>query len=324
MTTLSLVFNDLSVGDKQYAPDKATARIWMQQFVQVLTAAVDQKINTLRTHAGFEEILLTPDYPMSAWFNDHEVDRTAREFILFYSQQHPVIKPYSSDLKEDDPLLKRRDAMIGCYNNEDALGLTFAYLFNGIALSIPAQPCWNTAHLQLDYVEEDATTGDLIDNTVQVPHITSTTHLSEHESWIAVHPSRQIKHGRDLVKKWDVLFPNLILLESARRQLERINPGDHLSRAWKQFATLNDFSAAWQLDTPFVPASYMSPESNATMEQHGETRRFQYPSHNIDDYFTWHVRLDSDWRIHFLPHVPTRKIYIGYVGKHLPTATVFS
>lgn len=60
-------------------------------------------------------------------------------------------------------------------------------------------------------------------------------------------------------------------------------------------------------------------ESEATLQQYGNLRRFFIPGKG-NQIFTWHTRLDRDWRIHFYPVPAERKLYIGYVGAHLRTA----
>jgi hypothetical protein len=61
-----------------------------------------------------------------------------------------------------------------------------------------------------------------------------------------------------------------------------------------------------------------SPESEATLKQYSKERTFLCPDEK-KRMFSWHVRLPLGWRIHFYPEQP-RKILIGYIGEHLPTA----
>jgi hypothetical protein len=65
--------------------------------------------------------------------------------------------------------------------------------------------------------------------------------------------------------------------------------------------------------------SYASGESEATLNKFGEQRIFSCPDgkHRL---FSWHKKLDA-LGIHFFDFPATKRILIGYVGRHLDIVT---
>jgi hypothetical protein len=63
-----------------------------------------------------------------------------------------------------------------------------------------------------------------------------------------------------------------------------------------------------------------SGESSATLNMYEAERTFMCPDGNYR-VFSWHLKRADFTRIHFFDQPQTRRIIVGYVGKHLPTAT---
>lgn len=62
-----------------------------------------------------------------------------------------------------------------------------------------------------------------------------------------------------------------------------------------------------------------SGEGKATMDRYGDERNFLCPDGQKRT-FEWHLKgLPNAWRIHIWADSHSRKILIGYVGRHLPT-----
>jgi len=327
--TLSMVFNEQSL--RQQAPDNETARKWMADFVRLLVLAVDQRIDMLRIHRGFDELELAAGYPMQRWFNDPEVNRTEQEFVLTYATKHPLIKPFTADFEPDDPLIKRSEGFIGTYEDEEALGLGYAFLLDGLAISLNSEPCWDAERITFDRMEDDLTTGIPIEDQVVVRHAAQQAHIAVHQVWIAERDQLSIRDGKELLKKAAVRYPHLVFTDAAKKQLQALKRSTlQLPKIINRLSDLERSSLLWtgkgyDIDHWLQGASY---ESLETLQVAGRERDFVCPDGKTRT-FTMHLKnLPEHWRIHFWPdednelgYQDGRKIVVGYIGPHLTTAS---
>ncbi|MEN8215154.1 MAG: hypothetical protein ABFS56_02000, partial [Pseudomonadota bacterium] len=61
----------------------------------------------------------------------------------------------------------------------------------------------------------------------------------------------------------------------------------------------------------------VSGESDGTLIKYGQLRKFRLPNRERK-LFEQHIKT-GDLRFHFYPDEKTKTIYVGYIGKHLPT-----
>ncbi|UII21654.1 hypothetical protein [Fulvivirga ligni] len=128
---------------------------------------------------------------------------------------------------------------------------------------------------------------------------------------------------RNFWEKRVQLFPALIICTQVRQQVEqlgnspsfyqiidRLKTLNHICNGWKK----GDFSYKLINDTSSLN---ISPESQSTMQQFGEERRFRMPNGGTQ-IFELHIKTGL-FRFHFYPDNNTKKIYIGYIGPHLRT-----
>ena len=87
--------------------------------------------------------------------------------------------------------------------------------------------------------------------------------------------------------------------------------------------SLNDYAEHWKTgdfsyeDVNATTDLRISPESNNTIKNYGSLRRFTIPNQG-KKLFDLHIKT-GNLRFHFYPDNNNRKIYIGYIGKHLRT-----
>ena len=85
----------------------------------------------------------------------------------------------------------------------------------------------------------------------------------------------------------------------------------------------NDFCASWQIgnfDLKTLNAQTSlnaSGESQQTMKKYGSHRRFKLTD-GRREIFELHIKT-GDLRFHFFPDNNNKCVYMGYIGKHLPT-----
>lgn len=319
--TFSLVFNDLSL--RCQAPDRETARAWMSDFVETLEAAAYQKVTALRMRSNFKDLMLSPDYPMAAWFGDKKfVSRDESLFVLEYATRYSLIRPFDDDLRDDEGFQSGKDLFEGKFEGDKAEGLGFAYLLGGLAFSILSEPCWDTTSLALDCLEWNPESQEFIEFCETLRHVSRSSHvLVDHAGWIKEQIRTGVSTGSNLLQKATTLFPNLVFCNGARKQMEDLTASSvHLPRILVRLFELEELANAWERDNfNYLQIRNASPESPSTMGKYGARRVFVCPD-GQQRTFEWHLKsLPYAWRIHIWADPTQKKILIGYVGKHLPT-----
>lgn len=329
---LSLVFNELS---RQLAPDEQTARDWMSIFAQSLKKAQEHNIRSFRTDFLFSQIELTEGYPIEKWFNDTAVDEPTREFIRDITSTFQLINPFLSDQSDDDEVVKRSNRLVGTYHGDFATGLTYAYMLEGIAISIPSHTKWDTHHLTLDILEEQDGQPD-IERHVTVLHAANSTHFPPHSDWIAERLRYSVGNGSVLLNKLAQWYPHLVFCDNARNQIKKLRGDATLQKVIERLFDLEKFAADWDIGEGFPEEAIRSAtyETNATLQEHGRDRNFVCPDGETR-LFSYHLKataMNKALRIHVWPDVEAilgytpdqkRKILVGYIGDHLPTSRDF-
>jgi hypothetical protein len=193
-------------------------------------------------------------------------------------------------------------------------------LLESLALSLPSEECWNSALLTLNakWMTEES---QIEEETVQVNHASQPAHLEEHIQWIQERLRRDIQDGNDLWNRKTELFPLLTFCDTAAPSIRSLSP-TMLRPIVRRLFELETYCQGWT-EGGFDPtqlATKATPESQATLSHYGRDRTFLCPDGEMRT-FSWHVRLSRHhWRIHFYPEPEIRRMIIGYVGPHLPTA----
>jgi len=126
---------------------------------------------------------------------------------------------------------------------------------------------------------------------------------------------------KTLWERKEKLFSKLILCPSVEDDLKKIG-SKYFSQIVNKLVALDKYvTTKWLVgefnyrDANYSSSLTISPESKGTMEKYGNERLFKMPD-GTTKYFELHIKT-GDLRFHFYPE--NRKIYIGYIGKHLPT-----
>ena len=320
--TLSLIFNDLSL--RRPAPDTDTARHWMTEFVETLKTSAAHNVTALRMRENFKNIMLCPKYPMGAWFGDQSVSRDERDFVLTYATQYSFIRPYDGDLHGDKEFQSDKSLFEGKFGDERAEGLGFAYLFKGLALSILSESCWDTHSIELECEELDPDTLEISKFRETLPHASRSWHIANfHASWIAKRIRIGVRSGLDLIENAVTLFPNLVFCSGAHKQISSLTESSlYLPKIVERMFELEELANAWVIGSfDYRQIHNASPESPTTMNRFGDRRNFVCPD-GQQRTFEWHLKgFPNAWRVHILADAREFRILIGYVGKHLSTAS---
>ncbi len=311
---LNIVLNELSI--ETPAPNASIARQWMSNLMQTVRSinAETKSRAILITQYNFHLTLLASDYTLRQWLNDIEVDKEERRFIRSLSTK----TPFSEGVPDSDEVQLLENNRGSCefrYQGKPAIGLGVAYLLDIISVSLLSEICWDFSYLDLDAISIDED-----DKKITIVHASRKEHLQDHIDWIKnrIHSSID---GRDLWEQKDYLFPNLHFCSSVENQLQSLSTGNFmLEHVKERLRKLQKYTESWtekSFNSDLLNCS-ASPESESTLKKYSKERTFICPD-GRKRIFSWHVRLPLAWRIHFYPEKP-RKILIGYIGEHLPTA----
>ena len=314
---LDMVFNELSV--QSPASDIQTARQWMSDLLNTIIAATKRGVNrVLRTHRDFHATILAPGYPLAQWRNDRNVDREERRYFQILITKSPfLVDLHDSEIEEKLGLCEFT------HEGDEAEGLGYAYLLESLAVSVRSKEQWESSILGLEAKQLDDD-GSLTIEMVKVIHASQPNHVVEHEDWIQNRLQQGVRDGVDLWNRRHELFPSLIFCESVGKQILQLRSGNPMLQSTrKRLFELENYCKSWH-EGSFNPDSLptkTSPESQSTLQQYGIERTFLCPDGH-ERIFSWHVRLTPGaWRIHFDPEAETKKIIIGYIGRHLPTVS---
>lgn len=149
-------------------------------------------------------------------------------------------------------------------------------------------------------------------------------HINQiHRAWITERLFTAISTGEELWQQAAHWFSNLVFCDNARRQLQTLPAGAlQLPRIIERLFEVERYCSRWTAGGfDGRQLSHASLESEQTLNMFGQMRMFVCPD-GEKRLFEWHLKgFPNAWRIHFYPDEENRLILIGYIGKHLPTAT---
>lgn len=328
MSDIYAVFNELAVAPtyRDHAITKYDANQWLEQFSLLLYRAGQMNLAGLRTYAHPHEIELVAGYTLQEWFNDRQFSSDLRLRLQTIFQSLSRLPEFPEN-QQGNPLLEYR------HDGALAYGLGAAHLLESIAIS-PAtgHPTWQTDHLALAITEIEEDNGALSSKTGVVLHMSEEQHLTAHIGWILERLKTSVPNGKALSKKTKVWYPHLVFCKDVEAQLKQLAGGTPLfRRIINRLFELENYCREWS-DGSFIVQKLpnSSTESESTMQQYGHLRVFVCPDGEKRT-FDYHLKgLPDHWRIHIWPdeqgifreaNDPARKILIGYIGKHLLTAT---
>lgn len=139
----------------------------MSNLIKTARLATENGVKkAIRFRSQFYSTDLAPDYSVSHWLHDSDVDREERRlFRSFISKSPKVEEPQESEIEE------KRLLSDFFYNQERAEGLGLAYRSESLALSMradPPDPLWEPSIIELthEWIEEN---GDSLNfETVEV------------------------------------------------------------------------------------------------------------------------------------------------------------
>jgi hypothetical protein len=265
---------------------------------------------------------LAPAYTVEAWLNDERVDHDLKDRFRLIVANPPLLTTAEVDA------LRLFEQSVFCLvepaGQPTANGFGAAYLSDNLLLSLFTDEQWNTHQLRgwhwyLDQDSQEQTA------QVMVRHVATTAHAEQHKPWIQQKQREQLQRSSDVWEKRAEFFPSLVLCGDVKGQLKKAGMSGYLTQIIDRLRTLDAFAAEWKtgafnLDLLNAHTNLrVSGESPSTMRLHSGQRTFKLPDGRRER-FELHVKT-GDLRFHFYPDNQERKVYVGYIGSHLPTAT---
>lgn len=310
---LEIVLNELSF--QTPTTDIQTARELMSELISTLRQATVSGVKrVLRTHSDINAIELAPGYLLVNWRNDQVVSREERSFFRTLTAKAPFWSDVSEEIKNNFDLSQV------FHEKQQAIGLGFALVSDALAVSLLSGSQWDCSRLQLEVTQLDDNE-ELIDKYAEIIHASRKNHVQEHTAWIKNRIFSSVFDGEELWNRREELFPNLQFCDAVRKQLENILTRQlELQLVVNVLSELQNCSKNWK-EGYFNLKDYAldeSGESEVTMNKYGRERTFLCPDER-ERRFERHVKLKlCNWRIYFFPVNPGT-VFIGYVGRHLPT-----
>ncbi|MBC8151877.1 MAG: hypothetical protein H7Z72_03100, partial [Bacteroidetes bacterium] len=146
-----------------------------------------------------------------------------------------------------------------------------------------------------------------------------------HKPWIQQRQIEQLQRSINVWEKRTEFFPNLILCGDVKGQLKKAGMSSYLTQIIERLRALDNFVSDWKsgafnLDLLNAQTNLrVSGESDSTMRLHSGQRKFKLPDGRRET-FELHVKT-GDLRFHFYVDNHERKVYVGYIGPHLPTSS---
>lgn len=317
------IFNELSITP---FTNRHEAKEGLKTFIQTCVKVRELGFKTLHLHeniGNLYDLQIAPDYKVSQWLQDSEIDKTLQDQFRSILTKSPLINDYYPIAKEKNELSEFKIKL----DDEVKLaeGLGYACLLETLCVSFLSHDLWNSDeinNIEHWYLKDD---GSEVTKTIAAKHGSRQTHLAKHKTWLENQKRETLQNTTDLWEKRKEFFPHLIFCPDVKKQLKKLRMNyKYLDEIIEKLKLLDQYSQDWK-EGPYRLQRLkeygldVSPESPPTRQQYAKDRTFRLPNRERK-VFEHHIKA-GDLRFHFYPDNKDRKIYVGYIGKHLPTVT---
>lgn len=212
--------------------------------------------------------------------------------------------------------------------SESLNALCTAAWFEAPLTSFPTRNPWNESPVVV-YIRTLNDSGEITINNTKLNNLYSLDVFDAFKQSFFERKLSLVTSGKDLLSQFSQLYPHI---ELCGKSVEQLNNWTYSSTILKQvketFASLNSFVVNWRNDefSVYSHANLRNSGLNHQVSSESQTvyndqslrreREFFLPT-GKKEYFENHVKLSQGVRIHFFSDVQKKKIYVGYIGKHL-------
>lgn len=308
---MDYILNELSIPNGKTTV--ADARRLMAEFIVTSSTLRSIGFTALRIQSDLYAIALAENYMVSQWITDPEVDRDYARRFKSISKNSPYIPDTAEEANET---FANSDFY---HKGSIAIGLGVAYLLGTVTISFQTGADWLYTLVDIDHhmLNEN---GDLGETRIRVRNAFDRESANSHKEWFEEERLKNLSNSAELWKRRAELFNKLVFCDCVESQLSALSLNDQgTNRIIERLLAVNEYCTTW-VDGPFDHSKVgfkISGESGATLDKFGEERTFRIPSGEYK-LFADHFKL-GDIRIHFYVDDARKRVYIGYIGKHLPT-----
>jgi len=302
-----VVFNELSLPftNKNDIEEK------FKDFFLIFNELKKKNVTKIRMDKNFKDYLILEDISLQQFFgqlNDSHLKDSLREFITnrIVKLDFPLIM---KNEEESEQLLENEYF----YNSQSTLGgLACCDIWNTIAISFFSNEQWNkeTIILQKQTILDEEEVNEV---DINIRHASKVEHLQSHEDFFKeLEEEKKLEITQD--NFWDrrkEFFPNkIIFCKEIKKQTKNLD-----TLIFQQaISILRDIESNRKKPTDYKN----SPESESVCNSKKLKNMRIFTIQKIKIQFNYHIKsLPNANRIYFLAH--KNKIYIGYIGEHLPT-----
>lgn len=316
---MQLVVNDLSA--KFPCQDEREGQGIMENFIEAYYLVKDVLDNSsILLDKDYRTFELARNYRIEHWLNDERVDiELKRRFRRIINQSFA----FDSETFEEE-YHWRLDAEFE-YKGVVSRSCQLAYEIEGVLISFLTEEYWNNDIVRgiYTYLNE---LGEMFSEKADIPNISSKDNAAkfrnEQEIIIAQQERDSIRSGMDIVLCKDKAFPNLVFCAKALKQLQSEIGGAEAGQVFRRLKELQAVAEEMKKGFAFEKLTHATPETPTTLQMFEEEHRIMLPTGKTQ-LFSWHVRFTGGYagRIFFEPAPQESKVYIGHIGRKLPTAT---
>lgn len=263
---------------------------------------------------------LAPGYTVTNWLS--ETDRDRKSLLLRIAGKYDFPEEVDKALRDRFCLSEfaiPQETHGESGNRVETKGLGAAYLLAGIGISLRSEDRWCRIRIPLQCMWFDEDSQEQLEE-VEALNLSESSQVEDLSELLFVRSRRDLRDAPlTLADRKHECFPHLVFGRDVDGHLE-VLPHEILGVVVGKLVALDDASRTWRLDPtktfPELPKCH--DESESTMQQFGDQRRFRNPKGDFALY-RFHAMVGSAYRIHLRVIHDPRGIEIGYIGRHLDT-----
>ncbi|WP_417912791.1 hypothetical protein [Candidatus Electronema sp. TJ] len=267
---------------------------------------------------------LAHGYFWKDWHDQHVNEPQCRDLIRVFrsiATQQPL---FTEKDKEND--LELFDVHL--LNEQSCSALRAAAWNDSPLLSFPTRSPWTASPVTV-IVEQLSETGEIVSSIEELCNLHSLEQFEKEKAGLQEKLSKRICSGKELLEQAQQLYPCLRFCGKAEEQLRNwAYPTNFLEQIKEALSVLNTFAEHWA-EGRVAGYSHntlrqlglrheVSGESSTVKEKFRQTREFHLPS-GEKMLFEDHIKFSQGIRVYFLVNSDENIVFIGYIGKHLPT-----
>lgn len=272
---------------------------------------------------------LARGYFWKNWHDQHVNEPQCKDIIRAFRRiatQQPLFTDKETD-KDTEEHIELFDVCLP--NTQESLSALRAAAWNeSPLLSFPTRFPWTASPVTV-IVEQLSQFGEVVNATKELCNLHSFEQFEKEKVGLQEKLSKRIRSGKELLEQAKQLYPRLCFCGKSEEQLRNWTYSiNFLQQVKDALAIFNTFAeccddgkiAGYSHDTlrQLGLQHEVSSESSTVREKFRQTREFYLPS-GEKMFFGDHVKFKQGIRMHFFVDQNKHVVFIGYIGKHLPT-----